>query len=213
MKSDLSKKYYITPCHVYSPGCDLPTVINNSLFDTGASLTFITLEFLQKLNLEDSLIRDKGGGCLGGDQEVMKGFIGRAQLNIAVEDTSGFLTKNFSQSCEVYTGLNHDLVLGRDAIGVGIRSFLGIPEIDLLIFNPTSRQVKDANKKLAEFEKKTSNNLKSVTPVADSKDISMASVQGSSGPEFSESERFLLNIPGYKQMMLPSKCLKKKFMN
>ena len=70
------KKYYITPCHVYLPGIKDPTVIDNSLFDTGAGLTFITHDFLKKLKMEGALIRDPGGGgCCGGDRSpMMKGL-------------------------------------------------------------------------------------------------------------------------------------------
>ena len=215
----VSKKYYITPCHVYSAGSNIPIVIRNSLFDTGASLTFITIDLLKKLNLEHIMTRDADDkGVRGGDQRPMKGYIGRCELEVAIEDTTGFLTKNFKQEMLVYEGLNHDLVIGQDAIGDGIRSFFGIPLLDLLIFNPTTRQMKTANNRLAEFEKKSFNNFNSVKPVtkshfksskaeeviksekcfSETKVYESATVYSSSAPEFSDAESFLLNIPQSK---------------
>ena len=218
-------KYYITPTHVYIPGSAKPYVVKNALFDTGASLSFITLDLVEKLSLADTVVRDPGGipSILGGDQKEMEGRVGYIDIDIAVEDTEDYLTSNFKQRMLVYTGLNHDLVLGQDCIGVGIRSFFAIPAINLMIFNPTSRQIKKANAKLAEFERTKSKNLKSinnaieatetskvvnpkiVNPIIDPKivnpeidpreSVPQVSVSSHIGPNFSESENFILNVP------------------
>ena len=190
------KEFYITPVHIYVPGCSVPVVINNSLFDTGAGVTIITLAKLKKLKLDKYLVLDSGEPILGGDQSVMKGRIGYADIEMAIEDTSGYLTDNFKQRFLVYERLNNDIIVGQKSMKNGIRTFLGIPELNTMLFNPSGRQFKTYMKALAEFHKKSANNVNTAAiETTDSNEIEEEVTVSSSAPEFSESERFLLNIP------------------
>ena len=196
------KEFYITPVHIYLPGSDIPIVINNSLFDTGAGVTIMTLKMLEKLNLKKLLVIDPGPVILGGDQSEMKGRIGHVDIEMAIEDTSGYLTENFTQRFLVYKNLNNDIIVGQGSMKNGIRSFLGIPELKTMLFNPSSRTFKYQMKLLADHNRKVG---KEVTDKPESKIKSGTKVNKIeeesksffkySAPEFSDSEQFILNIP------------------
>ena len=186
------KEFYITPVHIYLPGCnDIPIVIRNSLFDTGAGVTIMTRKMLKKLKLEHKLIIDPGPPTLGGDTSVMKGRIGYVDIEIAIEDTSGYLTKNFNQRFLVYENLNNDIIVGQGSMKNGIRTFLGIPELKTMLFNPSGRTFKYQMKLLADYYKKTVNNNQFKIGQKEAEKVRVES----SAPKFSESERFILNVP------------------
>ena len=102
----------------------------------------MTMEMLKKLKLGNKLIIDPGPPILAGDKFIMRGRVGFVDIEIAIEDTSGFLTKNFKQRFLVYEKLNNDIIIGQGSMKAGIRTFLGIPELNTMLFNPSGRTFK-----------------------------------------------------------------------
>ena len=141
--SKFFKRFFITPAHVYHKNSEIPTVVPNSLFDTGAGPTLITLDRLKQLNLLHTLVESTKDPEIGGaDSSHMVGFHGYATITMKLEDTIGILTEHFEIKCLVYDKLNHDFIIGQDSMVIGVNCFVVFPALDVLLFNATSRMFK-----------------------------------------------------------------------
>ena len=200
--SDVSiGEFFITPTHINLGEGKAPVVILNSLFDTGASVTIMTLEMLKRMNLEDKLIKDDSP-VLAGDKTVMKGRIGYITLNFAMEDTTKYKTEYFSLRVLIYVGLNNDFVIGRDAMRIGVRSFFCVPDQDVLIFNPTIKIIKAFQERRRDLTRTNHVPRPELKFVEANEDDSVAnvvpvSVQKSTycPPKFDDAESFILSVP------------------
>ena len=144
--SSISKRFHITPTHIFHKNCEVPSIVDNSLFDTGAGPTIITTAMVEKLNLQKEVqIDDSDDAPLGADQRPMKGHIGYIWLNLALEDSIGVVTKNYKIKALVHESLNHDMIIGQDSMKSCLFSFTGFPSLDMILFNATSRMYKKFN--------------------------------------------------------------------
>ena len=141
-----SKRFFITPFHVYNNDPDVPSKISDSLFDTGAGPTVVTLEFVNKLKLNNQMVETVPKEVLGGDTRPMIGSICFIWLELAIEDTIGILTDKFKVKASVYKSLNHEIIVGRDSMCRGLRNFVTFPNLDVSLFNATSRMYKKFNR-------------------------------------------------------------------
>ena len=129
------RRYYITPTHIYEKGSDVPTIIHDSLFDTGAGPTICTLRVLKEHNLHKKIISQPGKEILGGDQRPMRGYVGYIDLDLALEDTTAHFTNTFVMRVLVFTNLNHDFIIGQNSMNH--ITFQGYPLLNTLLFNPS----------------------------------------------------------------------------
>ena len=156
----LQGQAHITPTHVYKPLCNIPEIVHDALFDTGASVTICTKELLVKLGLDHQIIyKEDDKPVYGADKTPMKGCIGYLELDIAIEDTLKRFTDRFIQRILVYQNLNHDLVIGRNAMRNGIRWYATWPELDIMLINPTINLIKNINAQKRD-QVRVANNIK-----------------------------------------------------
>ena len=191
--------FFITPTHFNLGGGRAPVVISNSLFDTGASVTIMTLDMLKRMNLEHALVRDNSP-VLAGDKTVMKGRIGYITVDFAMEDSMKYKTDDFTLKVLIYVGLNNDFVIGRDAMKIGVRSFFCIPDQDMLVFNPTIKIIRALQERRRDITRtsqvprlmpkivESSESVDNIVPVS----VNKSTYQP---PKFDDTESFMLNVP------------------
>ena len=145
--SEVSKKFkrfYITPAHIFQD--DVPTtIVDNSLFDTGAGPTLVTVNMVNKMKQLGKIDRSNEAPILAGDSSPMEGFLGKIRLKMSLEDSIGVLTNTFEIDALVYKELNHDLIVGQDSMLLGLNNFTCWPGLDVILFNATSRMYKKFN--------------------------------------------------------------------
>ena len=136
---------HITPIHIYKETSNIPIIVHDALYDTGASISICTLELLKKLKLDNLIKSTKEAPVYGADKKPMAGCVGSLTLNIAIEDTLKRYTDTFYQKIIVFEQLNHDMVIGRDAMKSGIRWTATWPALDIILINPTMNLIKQIN--------------------------------------------------------------------
>ena len=204
------KRFFMTPAHVYTKNCEIPTVVDNSLFDTGAGPTLVTLDLVKRLNLQNDIVEAPDPDLGGADASKMDGFVGSLKMNMQLEDTIGVLTNNFDIECMVYDKLNHDFIIGQDSMITGTNSFVMFPAIDVILFNATGRMFKkfsatnrnnvrsnnNIKKRVhsAEFKEKVDrlNNVPTPTPPKISPSFNVTKTK------FDDEDSFYLTIPSSK---------------
>ena len=161
------REFFITPCHIYLTDCNIPNVIHNSLFDSGASLTMITKQQMIDLNVQHLLKRDPNQGILGGDSRPMTGYCGSVKLTMKLEDTESRLTKKFSLEVLVFDNLNHPFIVGQDSMRKGMFQFTCYPNLKAILIDPSFRLMRKY-KKMESQKIKALNNLCESEPAVSS---------------------------------------------
>ena len=200
------RRYYMTPAHIYTNDSDIPTIIHDSLFDTGAGPTICTLDVLRKHNLHKQIVYEPGNEILGGDSRPMKGYVGYVKLNLALEDTTVYITDTFVMKVLVFNRLNHDFIIGQDSMNH--ITFQGYPRLNTLLLNPSLKKTASFNKKLRDFVRlnnspnsKSSSkclNVESSDVMSGFHDATSRSVPKIPKCQFNEKETFLLHVPKSK---------------
>ena len=149
-QDNVSSEFFITPAHVYKSGSSIPIVIHDALFDTGAGPTLVTTATLNFLKMSH-LIKHAppSSEFKAGDKRAMEGYIGTIEFEIALEDTTCYITDPFKMIFEVFQDLNHKFIIGRNSMLSGIRKFEVIPILKTVLFNPSLKKTATWNKKLA----------------------------------------------------------------
>ena len=156
---------YNTPAHLFVPNCTIPFVVHNSLYDTGASVTLMTVECMKKANLQSKLVKNQNKGILGGDQQPLVGYRGFIPISIAIEDSTGGITDSFNKNILVFDNLNHDFIVGRDIMNT-FRQVSEFPMLNKILINPTTRLIKKFSKIVAE-KLRSINNIESFDKYGD----------------------------------------------
>ena len=168
---------FITPAHLYSPGCKIPFVVHNSLYDTGASVSLMKFDSLVEGKLKHLMIKNRSEGILGGDQKPLVGYRGYIQIDSAIEDSIGEITEIKRRTILIFDNLNHDFIVGRDIMNT-FRHVSEFPMLNKVLINPTARMDKKFNKVVAE-KLRTINNLEKVA----------------ASDKYGENSTFFLNVP------------------
>ena len=213
----VSKKKYIfsglahiTPTHIYKPLSNNPSVVDDALYDTGASVTVCTEELLERLELKDKIeYKNDDEPILGADKTPMEGCIGSLELEIAIEDTLKRFTDTFVQRFLVFKNLNHDLILGRDAMRSGTRMVVTWHDLEIILIDPTINMIKQINAQkrdkirvannikrmqvLKSLQEPTSSSKVSVIPKIDN---SQPPVQNSQDKVKVDSQNYSFRAPG-----------------
>ena len=170
---------YITPAHLFSKNCNIPFIVKNSLYDTGASPTLMTFDTMKKSGLANLFVPGRTKGTLGGDQTPMKGYRGHVDIKMAVEDSIGYITDSCSKRVLIFDLLNHDFIVGQDFMRIGTRQTSLYPTLGKVLINPTNRMTKKFNQLVNEQIrlKKSFNNVSSPSNM------------------FSDDSTFYLNVP------------------
>ena len=140
---------YNTPAHLFVPNCKIPFVVHNSLYDTGASVTLMTVDCMNKAKLQSRLVKNQSTGILGGDQKPLVGYCGYIPISISIEDSTGSITDTFHKNILVFDKLNHDFIVGRDIMNT-FRQVSEFPMLNKILINPTNRMIKKFSKIVAE---------------------------------------------------------------
>ena len=176
---------YITPAHLFSPNCDVPFVAHNSLYDTGASPTLMTFDCMKQANLGHLLtIPGNNDTFFGGDSEPMVGFRGFITIDMAIQDSIGYITNKFRKRILVFNKLNHDFIVGHDSMKIGTRWANQYPTLNKILINATIRMTRKFNQMVVDQEKQRAR----INAVSSEGDLSQPQM-------FSESSTFFLNIP------------------
>ena len=178
--SKIEDETYITPVHIFTNNCK-PFVIKNSLYDTGASPSLMTVDTMKKARLAHLLRPDIQEAPKGGDGEPMRGYCGTVTIKMSMEDSIGYVTETFNKKILIFDTLNHDFIVGQDSMRIGTRCSLQYPTLNKILFNPTSRMMKKFNKLVAEKSRSQENNNISAPPA--------------SNDPFDENSTFYLNVP------------------
>ena len=170
---NVSSVFFITPTHVYAPGSDIPVVVHDALFDTGAGPTLVTTSTLKFLKLSHLIKPKQDDGFKAGDKRPMVGNIGTIEMDIGVEDSSVYVTDRFKMVFEVFEDLNHKFIIGRNSMVKGIRKIEIFPLLNTILFNPSLKKSATYNKKLAKRLAVSGNinNFKSAPCIAAGADI------------------------------------------
>ena len=176
---------YVTPAHLFSPGCDVPFVAHNSLYDSGATPTLMTVDCMKRANLAHLLTVPKGkDGTFGGDGEPMIGYRGYVTVEMCVEDSIGYITDKFKKKILVFDCLNHDFIVGHDSMKIGTRWSNLYPTLEKVLINATIRMTRKFNQMVIDQERQRSR----VNNVSSEGDLSVPQM-------FSDASTFFLNVP------------------
>ena len=212
---NVSSEFYITPAHVYTPASDIPVVIHDALFDTGAGPTLVTTATLELLKMSHLIKSITSLGFSTGDKSPMKGNIGTIVFDIGVEDSTKYVTERVKMTFDVFEDLNHKFIIGRNTMLNAMRKIEIIPILKTILFNPSLKKTATWNKKLAHrlktlgLESKLVNNLSDSRPDVVDPDIKVLyetkpEVKPKKGacinnfkfkPKYSDSDTVLLNVP------------------
>ena len=140
--------FYITPSHIYTPNSNIPTIVNNSLYDTGASLTICNEKLVKKLGLRKQVVKNSDSPLLGGDKRPMQNYLGTVKFELQIEDSIGVMTKRREIEIHVFKDLNHDLIVGHNLMKAAQSHISIFPGLEIILFEPS-------HKLLAKFNKQT----------------------------------------------------------
>ena len=134
---------------------------NDSIYDNGANIFAMSKRELiridKQMGYETPLYNrnPKNNPVAQGDGSTMNGYLGERNFYITLKDSEGYSTPRQRVKFLIFDKLNHDVIIGRNAMK-NILKVVEYPRHSKLLINPTARRLKQADLKYSEFPCKKS---------------------------------------------------------